>query len=582
MEIHYSSEKNVQILIALMKAHGVRKVIVSPGSENIVFVASIQNDPDFELYSCVDERSAAYMACGLVAETGEAVALSCTAATASRNYVSGLTEAYYRKLPVLAITSSQPSSRIGHLIPQVTDRRAPMPDIARVSVELPVIHSQEGEWDCTVKVNHALLELRRAGGGPVHINLITRMTTGFSVHTLPAVRVIRRITYGGSFPTLEKGKVAIFVGAHVRWNDTLTHAVESFCEKFDAVVLCDHTSNYMGKYRVLSALICRQRQYRADCSTPHTLIHIGDVSGSYMDDLSPENVWRVSPDGEIRDTFRKLTFVFEMEEMDFFNHFNTLEGDAVNTSYYDAWKNEDKKLRTKLSELPFSNAWIAQHTLPRLPEGATLHLGILQSLRNWNYFEGPRGLMGYSNVGGFGIDGDVSSLIGASFADKNRLFYGVVGDLAFFYDMNSLGNRHIGNNIRLIVINNGIGAQFKVPGNLAYQSRLGEATNPFVAAEGHFGNKSRCLVKNYAENLGFTYLSAENKDEFSKVIGIFLDEKKCDRPILLEIFTDDDDERDAALIIENLEVSVQGKAVKMAKDILGPKGVTAVKSLLKK
>ena len=73
MRIHYSAEKNVQILIALLKALKIRKVIASPGSTNICFVASVQNDPFFEIYSCVDERSAAYMACGIAAESGEPV-----------------------------------------------------------------------------------------------------------------------------------------------------------------------------------------------------------------------------------------------------------------------------------------------------------------------------------------------------------------------------------------------------------------------------------------------------------------------------------------------------------------------------
>ena len=106
MEQYYSDEKNVQILIALLKAHGVKRVIASPGSTNVTFVGSIQQDPYFEIYSCVDERSAAYMACGMAAESGEPVALSCTGATASRNYFSALTEAYYRKLPIVAITST--------------------------------------------------------------------------------------------------------------------------------------------------------------------------------------------------------------------------------------------------------------------------------------------------------------------------------------------------------------------------------------------------------------------------------------------------------------------------------------------
>ena len=120
MNTYYTDERNAQILITLMKAHGIRKVIASPGTTNICLVASLQQDPDFQVYSSVDERSAAYMACGMAAESGEPVALSCTGATASRNYLPGLTEAFYRKLPVLAITSSQPNNRIGHNRAQVT------------------------------------------------------------------------------------------------------------------------------------------------------------------------------------------------------------------------------------------------------------------------------------------------------------------------------------------------------------------------------------------------------------------------------------------------------------------------------
>lgn len=117
-----------------MKAHGVKKVIASPGNTNISFVGSIQDDPYFQVYSCVDERSAAYMACGLAEESGEPVALSCTGATAARNYPSGLTEAYYRKLPILAITSSQPLGRVGQLFPQFTDRNVLFNDIATMSI----------------------------------------------------------------------------------------------------------------------------------------------------------------------------------------------------------------------------------------------------------------------------------------------------------------------------------------------------------------------------------------------------------------------------------------------------------------
>lgn len=171
MNNYYSSEENVLELIALMKAHGVRKIVASPGTTNITFVGSIQNDPYFEIYSCIDERSAAYIACGLAEESGEAVALSCTGATAARNYPSGLTEAFYRKLPILAITSSQPFGRVGQNFPQFTDRNNQFNDIVSMSVQVPYPYSEEERWSNNVKLNNALLQLKRHGGSPVHINL---------------------------------------------------------------------------------------------------------------------------------------------------------------------------------------------------------------------------------------------------------------------------------------------------------------------------------------------------------------------------------------------------------------------------
>ena len=107
MTLKYSVEKNVQILISLLKAHGIKKVIASPGSTNVCLVTSLQNDSFFEVFSCVDERSAGYMACGMAVESGEPVVLTCTEATASRNYMPALTEAFYRKIPVLAITANR-------------------------------------------------------------------------------------------------------------------------------------------------------------------------------------------------------------------------------------------------------------------------------------------------------------------------------------------------------------------------------------------------------------------------------------------------------------------------------------------
>lgn len=131
MNHKYTDEINALVLVSLLKEHNIRKIIASPGTTNISFVGSVQIDPYFDVYSAVDERAAAYMACGLAEESGEPVVLSCTGATASRNYIPGLTEAFYRHLPVLAVTSIQHCGRVGNHVAQVIDRSVQFPDMIK-------------------------------------------------------------------------------------------------------------------------------------------------------------------------------------------------------------------------------------------------------------------------------------------------------------------------------------------------------------------------------------------------------------------------------------------------------------------
>ena len=575
---YYSNERSIQILISLLKQHGIKKCVVSPGATNVTFVASLQQDDFFELYSSVDERSAAYIACGIAAESGEPVVLSCTGATASRNYIPGLTEAYYRKLPVLAVTSTQDVTRVGHLRAQVIYRSVIKNDIAFLSEHIPITNDATTEWSNTIKINRAILELKHRGGGPVHLNLTTTYSKDYSVKELPVAKMIRRICRGDEFPSLPQGRVAVFVGAHVKFSDAETQALDAFCSSHNAVVICDHTSGYKGKYRVQAALLVTQGKSISNLAIMDLLIHIGEVSGAYYS-LFPKTVWRVNPDGELRDAYQRLSCVFEMSEQYFFEHYID-EAKGSFTSYRDAFNEQLSVLRNKIPDnLPFSNVWIASQMAAQLPENSILHLGILNSLRSWNFFEIPDSVWAYSNTGGFGIDGISSSLIGASLVHPDKLYFGVLGDLAFFYDMNSIGNRHVGKNVRILLVNNGKGTEFRNYSHPA--AAFGDEADWYMAAAGHFGNKSHQLVKHYAEDLGYEYLSADNKDDFLRVMPRFVTTEITDKPIILEVFTNNEDESKALFEIRDIAFSIKGLLRDIAKKILSEDDIRFIRNKLK-
>lgn len=581
MERFYSAEKNVQYLLALLKENHIKNVIVSPGTANFTFVGSVQHDPYFNLISCVDERSAAYMACGIAATTQEPVVISCTGATASRNYMPGLTEAFYRKLPVLAVTAMRNIAQIGQNMDQVIDRSVQPKDIVKKSVYLPIPASPDDEWGNIVKINDAILELRRAGGGPVHINLSTEYNLDFSVKELPKVRVIRRYTTQDKLPEITADSVRIFVGTHLKWDDCLTKAVDEFCEKYNGVVICDQVSNYTGKYGVYANIIHQQKN--AAAPSADLLIHLGGVSQSTVGNNGV--AWRVNPDGEVRDTFKTLECVFEMEEHEFFEAYCARRAERTETSLFDTYHSRYHgamtELKTVEKTMPFSNVWMAYQLHNKLPHNSELYLGILNSLRSWNYFETEKSVIGFSNTGGYGIDGGVSSAIGAAIVNPEKLCFCVTGDLAFFYDMNSLGNRHIGNNLRILIVNNGIGEEFKHNMTVITRAGFGEDANSYMAAEGHFGNKSRNLVRHFAEDLGFEYLQANNKEEFKDNIEHFVSPSNYSKPIVFEVFTDYQDETDALEILQTMIKTASGTTKQIAKKILGEKGVQFVKKVIK-
>ena len=573
-----TDERNAQILIQVLKAHGIKKVIASPGTTNACLVSSMQSDPFFEIYSAPEERSGAYMACGMAAESGEPVVLSCTGATASRNYMPALTEAFYRKLPILTVTSSRRNAYIGHNCDQVTDRTVLPNDVAKISVQMPIVLDDVSEWNCIINANKAVLELYHRGGGPAHINLETTYSKK-KVADIQPVRIIRRFMKYDEFPNITAQRVCIFVGAHVEMDDKLERAISEFCKKYNGIVLCDHTSNYRGEYRAFCNIVADQYYWKSTIQNVELMVHIGDISSSDYK-IQAKEVWRVNPDGEIRDTFQKLYNVFEMKEVEFFEYYNKKKQDYSNSELLIAYHQEEKEILSRMPELPFSNIWIASVTAKKLPSNSVLHLGIRNSLRSWNYFDTQETVTGYSNTGGFGIDGSLSTVIGAALCHPDRLYYCVLGDLAFFYDMNALGNRHVPSNIRILVVNNGLGFEMKFPASWGYSiaNSIGVSEDNYVCAAGHYSSPD--LIKSYVYGLGFEYLKVFTKEQYLDCLPKIVSNEKQDRTLVVEIVVNSENEDAALNLIGSIMVDESNVAKAAIKKAIGKKGIDAIKKMM--
>ncbi|GHV04243.1 2-succinyl-5-enolpyruvyl-6-hydroxy-3-cyclohexene-1-carboxylate synthase [Bacteroidia bacterium] len=572
----YTVSKSTQIILSLLKQHGIDQVIINPGGTNIPLVQGIQNDSFFTCYSIVDERSAMYFAIGLYLQTGKPVALSCTSAQATRNYIPGLTEAFYKHVPILAITTSKHPKYWGQEYMQAPIQTSLPIDAVKQTFALPYVSSKTDELLCVRMVNEAMLELTHRMSGPVQLNIpmLDRETGVFNVSELPPVRLIKRYMSwdGWNDVALTGKKIMIVVGEHRPFSDTQTAIINAFVESHNAFVYINHLSNYKGKYSVSAnlALFAESRTEK-----PDLLITIGDQTGDYpvfgrlaSGSQTDFEHWRVAEDGAIVDTYDKLTKVFECPLELFFSRLAGCK--QVEHTYYEAWQ----KLQVSMSipeELPFSNAYLAQQLVGAIPNNSYLNLAILNSLRIWSFFPLDPSIICNSNVAAFGIDGCVSVLLGQSVATDELCFL-VIGDLAFFYDMNSLGIRHIKNNVRILLVNNHCGAEFKLYSNAANQ--FGKGTDDYIAAAGHNGN-----AKGWAETTGFKYLSANNKKEFLQYKDEFVSESE--QSIVFEVFTTHTNESEALRTIIDNNLSSIGALKGKVRSVIGNKGVIALKSMLR-
>ena len=523
MQINYSYT-TVHYVIALLKAFGIKNIITSPGTQNAGFNLIVQEDPFFKCHSVVDERSAAYVASGIIDEIGEPVVITCTGATASRNYMSAMTEAFYRKLPIIALTFFNYASNPYVLAPQFLDRRITQNDIKTIDVELPRIFDERDKSKCLSFLNAALATAKYKNE-PVHIKC-------------PSILDFKKITRIKNLPEdiwstdclfdnfeplkkeLENKKVAVFIGS-----------LSVFAKKHHAPIFCDHTSNYNGENKILITQVTaiKKIQNRADI-----VIDLGYICGDYSHHplINSSEIWRVNDDFnfKFRDGY-PVKHSFLCHEKSFFDKLNTLK---ISTKpYYEEIKKQLGEIRLP-DDIPLSMPFIAYHLSKKLPKNCSLHVSILNALRGIDMFDFDKSISITCNVGGFGIDGAVSSLVGQSFNDANKMCFGLIGDLAFFYDMNILGNRDIKNNIRILCVNNNRGVEFSL--SPMYAPIL-HKNSPHMAAAGHY----KAGVKGWVESMGFEYMSAKNKEQFLNQIDDFC-KKDCAKPIVFEVFTTNADE----------------------------------------
>ncbi len=537
----YSNLKSVQILVAMLKKKNIKNIVISPGNSHNAIVRSIEEDGFFKTYNIVDERSAAFFATGLIQEINEPVAICCTSGTATTNYMTGVTEAFRRKLPLIVITGDKNPYYLAQLEDQMIDQVNLFKTNTRYTNSLPMVKDEKDEWYCQRIINEAFLEMDHHGKGPVHINVpieegMLAINKDFTTNELPKVNLIERIDYKTSeanirkkFEYLKNKKILILYGQDSNITEEKIDNLEKIFYNYNCVISVDKLSNIhcKGSIETSRAALSTNTSGTFNELVPDIVITVGgNVAWNGKFSLkrfkNQFESWLVTEEGMVQDYYKNLTTIFEMTVEEFLENMSKYDIDK-SKSYYELWNNKTKEFN--ILKFEYSNLYTVQQLMSNLPKNSELNLANSTTIRIAQYFDLDDSIKVYCNRGVNGIDGCMSTFIGQA-ATSDKLNFLIIGDLTFFYDMNALWNRYVGNNVRIMLNNNSGAALFHFNQGLEKYPTLNEN----VAAE------HDATAKGWVESRGFKYLSSANKEEFDENLKEFL-KPNSDKPIILEVFT---------------------------------------------
>ena len=160
-----------ETLVDELVAGGVDATCLSPGSRSTPLTVAFAEHPDVQVFSHLDERSAAFFALGRARRTGRPTPLVCTSGTAAANFHPAVIEANQSGVPMLLLTADRPPELIDSGANQTVDQEKLYGDSVRWYRDMPEPEAEPRKVRMLrTTAARALGEATGVDPGPVHLN----------------------------------------------------------------------------------------------------------------------------------------------------------------------------------------------------------------------------------------------------------------------------------------------------------------------------------------------------------------------------------------------------------------------------
>lgn len=464
-------------------------MVICPGSRSAPLVYAFTRNKAFTCYSATDERSAAFIALGLSQQTQLPVVLICTSGTACLNFFPAVAEAFYQKIPLIVLSADRPPELLNQQDGQMIMQKGVFGKHVKASHEVLCFEEDKIDYHLTERIIQTAFEeaVNHGNKGPVHVNVPLReplynISLEIQVPKLQAEEPLKPMPGATALPLFSllteawksSTKRLIILG---QWpgNYELTLLLQQIAQQNDVVILSDICANQAGLSVApnFDYLLKHLPTEELEELEPDFILSLGGpmLSKSLKQWLSKQKpAWhyRLQQGADPIDTWQNMTHLLQAPEMPYLKALKAIKAPAheYTTSYVSRWEFFAKKALKKLSQvipvLPWCEPKAVHLLMHLLPEQTHLQLGNSAAIRwvSWAQKPGQAIFQIDANRGTSGIDGSMSTGVGAALANPNELTLLILGDLSFFYDEHALWFEPIPNNLKIVVLCNGGGNIF--------------------------------------------------------------------------------------------------------------------------
>ena len=454
---------------------GVQTACISPGSRSTPLTVALDEHSDIRTISALDERSAAYFALGRARRTGEVTPLVSTSGTAAANYHPAVIEANQGRVPLLLLTADRPPELRESGANQTIDQQKLYGGSVRWDKELPEPRAE----------NRTLRSLRtdicRAVGiaegtpaGPVHLNVpfakpleptpvegdvpasLSALATAGRGEETPFVRRTagttepdeRDLRLVAESLAVDRGLV---VAGPADPPGLDPEAVTALSHATGFPILTDPLSGlrFGGHTRVAPVIggydAFVDTAVTAEWPDPEVVVRLGASPTSkplrkYLAGTDSRQ-FVVDPAGAWREAEFTATDLVVADPSRLCGRLSQLVRNAGSAAWRERWTAADAahhEAVTERRETLFEGGILAD-VVEAAPDPATLVVSNSMPVRDLDRFGTPSttSITTVGNRGASGIDGIVSTALGAAHGTTDDVTL-VIGDLAYYHDMNGL------------------------------------------------------------------------------------------------------------------------------------------------